>query len=325
MMGSGTQRQGSGVTEVSGSGPGEGRRTSGASVIFAIAAVAALLVAFVPYFLGGLLAGYGQNGGAGGAGGGPGGFAGYGIVAIMLGVGIPGWAVVWGIVDVRRTRGTPGAALLVGAVALGVALCTILPGSVTIIRTSVRLQAAYERENPRAEVLATARAEARASATAASPAVRAAERDAPARRAATKQRLDAVSRAVLDALAITPDDVVPEGQPLPTGPAAARSVRVTSYTGHCDAGYGVKAGVYYRWDLFLDDSVDPVSVAAAVRAAVAATVLGADLQQQKVDASSSRLEFTNDVSGATDLHGSFTWGDGIGATTRIVDLDTACH
>ncbi|TCL87852.1 hypothetical protein EDF31_102561 [Curtobacterium sp. PhB142] len=298
---------------------------SGVSVGLAIAALVALLVAFVPYFLGGLLAGYGQDGGDGGDGGGPGGFAGYGIVAIVLGVGIPGWALVWGIVDVRRTRGTPGAALLVGAVALGIALCTIVPGSVTIIRTSVRLQAAYERENPRSEVLATARAEARASETAASPAGRAAERNAPARRAATKQRLDAVSQAVLDALAITPDDIVPAGRPLPTGSAAARSVRVTPSTGHCDAGYGPKAGVFYRWDLFLDDSVDPVRAAAAVRAAVEATVPGADLQQQKGDASSGRLEFTDDVSGSPDLHGIFTWGDGIGSTSRIVALDTACH
>ena len=120
--------------------------------MLSIAAPVALLASFVPYSIGGLLAGYGQTGGDGGEGGGPGGFAGYGIVAILLGVGIPGWAVAWGIVDARRTGGIPGAALLLGVVSMGIALCVIVPGSVTIIRTSATLQAAYEREHPRSEV-----------------------------------------------------------------------------------------------------------------------------------------------------------------------------
>lgn len=114
-------------------------RSRATSVMFAILAPVALLVSFVPYGIGGLLAHYGT------AGSDPGGFAGYGVVALVIGLGVPGWALVWGIVDIRRTRELPGsAALLLGAFTFGVALCVILPGAVTIIRTSAMLSAAYE-------------------------------------------------------------------------------------------------------------------------------------------------------------------------------------
>jgi hypothetical protein len=115
------------------------RRSRATSVTLAILAPLALLIAFVPYSIGGLLANYGT------AGRDPGGFAGYGVVALLIGLGVPGWALVWGVLDYRRSRQLPGsAALLLGALTFGVALCVILPGAVTIIRTSAMLSAAYE-------------------------------------------------------------------------------------------------------------------------------------------------------------------------------------
>lgn len=113
------------------------------SVTLAILAPVALLVAFVPYAIGGLLANYGA------AGRDPGGFAGYAVAALVIGLGFPGWALVWGILDVRRTRQVPGgAALLLGALTFGIALCVILPGSVTIIQKSAMLSAAYDPADP---------------------------------------------------------------------------------------------------------------------------------------------------------------------------------
>lgn len=113
-------------------------RSRAMSVTLAVLAPLALLIAFVPYGIGGLLAHYGA------AGRDPGGFAGYGVAALVIGLGVPGWALVWGVLDIRRTRQLPGsAALLLGAFTFGVALCVILPGAVTIIRTSAMLSAAY--------------------------------------------------------------------------------------------------------------------------------------------------------------------------------------
>jgi hypothetical protein len=113
-------------------------RSRATSVTLAVLAPVALLVAFVPYAIGGLLAHYGTPGSD------PGGFAGYGVAALVIGLGVPLWALVWGIVDIRRTRQLPGsAALLLGAFTSGVALCVILPGAIMIIRASAMLATAY--------------------------------------------------------------------------------------------------------------------------------------------------------------------------------------
>lgn len=113
-------------------------RSRATSVTLAVLAPVALVVSLVPYGIGGLLAHYGTPGSD------PGGFAGYGVAALVLGLGMPVWALVWGILDYRRTRQLPGsAALLLGALTTGIALCVILPGGIMIIRTSAMLSAAY--------------------------------------------------------------------------------------------------------------------------------------------------------------------------------------
>ncbi|MGU3410715.1 hypothetical protein ACLBWP_11450 [Microbacterium sp. M1A1_1b] len=306
------------MSETPNAGGAAAPRSNATSVVLAIVAPLALLMSFVPYFLGGLTAVYDDH-----AGSDRGGFAGYGYTALVLGLGFPAWALVWGIVDVHRTKRIPGgAAIVLGAFSLGVALCVILPGSVTIIAKSASLSAAYERAHPPRGALDDA--EARNSREAESAEGRAAERAAPAARAAAKQRLDSLSEAVLTALDITPEAALRLRQPTAPESAGAGAPRLRESSAGCEAGYGPQAGLQYFWTLTLDRSIDPAATEDAVRNAITSVAPDTEFTERTENANDHSLSFI-DRSQTDEFTGEFSWGRSEGSDAPMISFAMDCR